>query len=146
MDEYWFRVHALYQPFDPTGSTPLPPAKKFVLFRAYLDFFDYQIALLEMFPRKAGREGRGPRIIPFIPGPADEVNDALCATRQQELDDYLRRLCCLNHTTARYVLEHNLTREFLALKPGDFERDTEPQYDCMVDVGWYEPSEEPVPV
>jgi bud emergence protein 1 len=146
MDEYWFRVHALYQPFDPTGSSTLPPAKDFVLFRAYNDFFDYQIALLEAFPREAGREGRHPRIIPFMPGPADEVNDALSATRQQELDDYLRRLCYLNRTTARYILEHNLTREFLALKPGDVERDTEPQYDRMADVGWYEPSEEPVPV
>ena len=146
MDEYWFRVHALYQPFDPSGSSTLPPAKDFVLFRAYNDFFDYQIALLEMFPREAGREGKHPRIIPFMPGPADEVNDTLSVTRQQELDDYLRRLCYLNRTTARYILEHSLTREFLALKPGDVERDTEPQYDRMADVGWYEPSEEPVPV
>ena len=146
MDEYWFRVHALYQPFDPTGSSTLPPAKDFVLFRAYNDFFDYQIALLETFPREAGREGRHPRIIPFMPGPADEVNNTLSVTRQQELDDYLRRLCYLNRTTARYILEHNLTREFLALKPGDVERDAEPQYDRMADVGWYEPSEEPVPV
>ena len=146
MDEYWFRVHALYQPFDPSGSSTLPPAKDFVLFRAYNDFFDYQIALLDMFPREAGREGKHPRIIPFMPGPAEEVNDALSVTRQQELDDYLRRLCYLNRTTARYILEHNLTREFLALKPGDVERDTEPQYDRMADVGWYEPSEEPVPV
>jgi len=146
MDEYWFRVNALYQPFDPSGSSTLPPAKDFVLLRAYNDFFDYQIALLEMFPREAGREGKHPRIIPFMPGPADEVNDALTATRQQELDDYLRRLCYLNRTTARYILEHSLTREFLALKPGDVERDTEPQYDRMADVGWYEPSEDPVPV
>ncbi len=146
LDEYWFRVHALYQPFDPSGSSTLPPAKDFVLFRAYNDFFDYQIALLETFPREAGREGKHPRIIPFMPGPADEVTDVLSATRQQELDDYLRRLCYLNRTTARYILEHNLTREFLALKPGDVERDTEPQYDRMADVGWYDPSEDPVPV
>ena len=146
MDEYWFRVHALYQPFDPSGSSTLPAAKDLVLFRAYNDFFDYQIALLETFPREAGREGKHPRIIPFMPGPADEVNDVLSATRQQELDDYLRRLCYLNRTTARYVLEHNLTREFLALKPGDVDRDTEPQYDRMADVGWYDPSEDPIPV
>jgi bud emergence protein 1 len=146
MDEYWFRVHALYQPFDPSGSSTLPVAKDFVLFRAYNDFFDYQIALLETFPREAGREGKHPRIIPFMPGPADEVNDALSTTRQQELDDYLRRLCYLNRTTARYILEHNLTREFLTLKPGDVERDAEPQYDRMADVGWYDPSEDPIPV
>jgi bud emergence protein 1 len=146
MDEYWFRVHALYQPVDPSGSTTLPPAKRFVLFRAYNDFFDYQIALLETFPREAGREGRHPRIIPFMPGPADEVNRALSAIRQQELDDYLHRLCYLNRTTARYILEHNVTRKFLALLPGDVERDTKPQYDRMADVGWYDPSEEPVPI
>jgi bud emergence protein 1 len=146
MDEYWFRVHTLYQPFDPTGCSTLPPAKEFVLFRMYDDFFYYQVALLETFPREAGREGRHPRIIPFMPGPADEVNDALSVTRQKGFDDYLHRLCQLNRTTARYILEHNLTREFLALKPADVERDTEPQYNRMADVGWYEPSEEPVPI
>ncbi|KAI9511265.1 hypothetical protein F5148DRAFT_1172243, partial [Russula earlei] len=146
MDEYWFRIHALYQPFDPSGSSTLPPAKDLVLFRAYNDFFDYQITLLDTFPSEAGREDKHPRIIPFMPGPSDEVNDALSSTRQRELDDYLHRLCRLNCTTARYILEHTLTREFLALKPGDVERDTEPQYDLMADVGWYEPSEDPRPV
>jgi len=146
MDEYWFRVHALYQPFDPSGSSTLPPAKDLVLYRAYNDFFDYQTTLLDSFPREAGREDKHPRIIPFMPGPSAEVNDLLSATRQHELDDYLRRLCRLNRTTSRYILEHNLTREFLALKPGDVERDTEPQYDRMADVGWHEPSEDPIPV
>ena len=147
MDEYWFSVHALYQPFGLSqAGSMLPPAKKLVLFRAYNDFFDYQIALLETFPREAGRESGHPRIIPFMPGPADKVNDALSFTRQQELDGHLRRLCYLNRTTARHILEHKITREFLALKPGDVERDGEPQYERMADVGWYKPSEEPVPV
>ncbi|KAI0253055.1 hypothetical protein BJV78DRAFT_1303520 [Lactifluus subvellereus] len=145
-DEYWFRVHALYQPFDPSGSSTLPPARNLVLYRAYNDFFDYQTALLDTFPREAGREGKHPRIVPFMPGPTDDVDDALTATRQEELDDYLHRLCRLNRTTARYILEHHLTREFLALKPGDVERDVEPQYDLMAGVGWYDPSEDPEPV
>ena len=81
-----------------------------------------------------------------MPGPTDEVNRTLAATRQQELGDYLRRLCYLNRTTARYNLDYKVTREFLALLPGDVERDTEPQYDRMADVGWHDPSEEPVPV
>ncbi|KAH9991638.1 hypothetical protein BJV74DRAFT_884803 [Russula compacta] len=146
MDEYWFRIHALYQPFDPSGSSTLPPAKDLILFRAYHDFFDYQTTLLDMFPREAGREGKYPRIIPFMPGPTNEVDDALSAARQLELDDYLRSLCRLNRTTARYILEHNLTREFLALKPGDVDRDTDPQYEGMADVGWYDPPEDPEPV
>ena len=146
MDEYWFRVHALYQPFDPSGSSTLPPAQDLVLFRAYNDFFDYQTALLDSFPREGGREGNHPRVVPFMPGPSDDVDDVLSATRQTELDDYLRRLCQLNRTTARYILEHHLTREFFALKPGDVDKETDPQYDRMADVGWYDPSDAPVPV
>ena len=146
MDEYWFRLHALYQPFDPSGSSTLPPAKDLVLFRAYNDFFDYQTTLLGTFPREAGREGEHPRIIPFMPGPTDDVDDVLSATRRQELDDYLRRLCSLNRTTSRYILQHDLTREFLALKPGDVDRDTEPQYELMAAVGWYDPLDAPEPV
>ncbi|KAI0299740.1 hypothetical protein B0F90DRAFT_1726930 [Multifurca ochricompacta] len=125
MDEYWFHL---------------------VLFRAYNDFFDYQTALLDSFPHEAGRGGKHPRIVPFMPGPTDDVDDILSATRQEELDDYLRHLCRLNRTTARYILEHHLTREFLVLKPGDTEREVEPQYDCMAEVGWYDPSEDPQPV
>ncbi|KAH8977495.1 Phox homologous domain-containing protein, partial [Lactarius hatsudake] len=146
MDEYWFRLHALYQPFDPSGSSTLPPAKDLVLFRAYNDFFDFQIALLDAFPREGGREGKHPRVIPFIPGPSDHVDDSVLATRQTGLDDYLRRLCRLNRTTAHYILEHHLTREFFAPKPGDIENDTDPQYDRMAEVGWYDPLEDPEPV
>ncbi|KAI0260514.1 hypothetical protein BC834DRAFT_831713 [Gloeopeniophorella convolvens] len=145
MDEYWFRIHALYQPFDPSGSSSLPPAKELVLFRAYNDFFDYQTALLDVFPREGGRESKHPRIVPFMPGPATEVDDALSVVRQSELDDYLRRLCRLNRSTARYILEHHLTRVFLALKPGDVEKEAEPQYERMANVGWYEPTEDPEP-
>jgi bud emergence protein 1 len=86
MDEYWFRIHALYQPVNPSGSTMLPPAKHFTLFHMYNDFFNYQIALLDMFPREAGHMGRHPRIIP-------EVDRALSTARQWELDDYLHHLC-----------------------------------------------------
>ncbi|KAH9007335.1 Phox homologous domain-containing protein, partial [Lactarius hatsudake] len=146
IDEYWFRLHALYQPFDPSGPPTLPPAKDLVLFRTYNDFFDFQTALLETFPREGGREGKYPRVIPFIPGPRDHVDDSLSATRQTELDDYLHRLCRLDHTTARHILEHRLTREFFALKPGDIDNDTDPQYDRMAEVGWYDPLEDPEPV
>ena len=148
--EYWFRVHALYQSFDLSrDSYTLPRAKSLVLFRAYNDFFDYQIALLDTFPREAGgRKGRRQRIIPFLPSPAlpPDDNYALSTIRRPELDDYLRCLCSQKRTPARYILEHKLTWEFLALKPGDVDRDKEPQYKRMADMGWYEPSEEPVPV
>jgi bud emergence protein 1 len=147
LDEYWFCVHALYQPFDPSrAGFTLPRAKDIVLYRTCNDFFDYQIALLGAFPREAGSKGGHPRTIPFLPGPADEVNGVLSATRRQVLDYYLRRLCYLNRTTARHILEHKITREFLALKPGDVEREIMAQYERMYGVGGYKPSEKPVPV
>ncbi len=142
--EYWFRVHAFYRPFGPSDSSTLRRAKQLVLSRTYNDFFDFQIALLDTFPREGGRETKHPRIIPFLPRPSDQVDDLLTATT--ELDDYLRRLYRLNRTTARYILEHHLTREFFALKPGDTEVAAEPQYDRMAEVGWYDPSEDPKPV
>ncbi|THH18027.1 hypothetical protein EW146_g2898 [Bondarzewia mesenterica] len=144
MNEYWFRVRALYQPYDPSGSSSLPPARDLVLFRAYNDFFEYQTALLETFPGEAGREKPHPRILPYMPGPTDDVNDQLSATRREELNDYIKSLCRLNRTTARYIIEHHLTRAFLALKPGDVENEVEPQYEQMEALGWYEPEEEPV--
>ncbi len=146
MDEYWFRLHALYQPFDTTSSSTLPPAKELVLFRAYNDFFDFHVALLETFPREGGREGKHPRVVPFMPGPSDHVDDSLSVARRTELDDYLRHLCRLNCTTARYILEHHLTREFFAIKPGDIEKETDPQYDRMAEVDWYDPSDDPEPL
>ena len=142
LEEYWFHVHALYQPFDPSDSSTLPPAKQLVLYRAYNDFFDFQIALLDTFPREGSR-GENPRIIPFLPRPSDQVDDLFTATRQTELDDYLRLLYRLNRTTARYILEHHLTREFFALKPGDTEMDADPQYGRMAEVGWYYPRDDP---
>ncbi|KAI0052600.1 hypothetical protein FA95DRAFT_1483178 [Auriscalpium vulgare] len=146
MDEYWFRIHALYQPYAPPDSSDLPDALELVLFRAYNDFFDYQTTLLDTFPREAGREGGQQRILPFMPGPAAEVDDQLTATRREELGEYLHQLARLNRTTARFIVEHELTRSFLATKPGDVERPAEPQYDKMEEAGWYEPTEEPVPV
>lgn len=143
MDEYWFRVHAQYQPFNPSGSSTLPPARELVLFRAYNDFFDYQTALLDTFPREAGRERPHPRILPYMPGPANDVNDQLSAARREELNEYLHSLSRLNRTTARYIVEHHLTRGFFALKPGDVEKEADPQYDRMAELNWYDPTDEP---
>ncbi|EIN10376.1 hypothetical protein PUNSTDRAFT_142411 [Punctularia strigosozonata HHB-11173 SS5] len=127
MDEYWFRVHAVFQPYDPSGSTNLPPAKQLVLFRAYNDFYDFQVELIQNYPHEAGRNPPHPRILPYMPGPAEHVDDAVTATRQSELDDYLARLCALGASTSRHVLEDVYVRRFLAPKPGDVETDIEPR-------------------
>ena len=127
MDEYWFRVHIIFQPYNPNGGFDLPNAKQHVLYRCYNDFYDFQIELLEKFPREAGREveNPSPRLIPYMPGPVEHVDDGVTLTRKDELDKYLRSLCKLKETTAKYILESIVVRKFLAIKPGDAEMDVE---------------------
>lgn len=129
MNEYWFRVDAIFQPYDPHDPHVLPGAKQLVLFRPYNDFYDFQVNLLETFPEEAGREPGSTRILPFMPGPADKVDGEVTAVRRVELDQYIRKLCALNSVGASYILEHQLIRNFLSLKPGDVENDIEPRYD-----------------
>ena len=127
MEQYWFRIDAIYQPYNLPGQTKLPPSKQLILFRVYNDFYDFQVALLATFPREAGRQPPEPRTLPFMPGPAQYVDDALTATRRSELDDYVHNLCNLGKTGSRYILEHVVVRKFLSLKPGDVENDGEPR-------------------
>ena len=127
MEEYWFRVDATFQPYPAPGQTRLPPSKHLILFRIYNDFYDFQVSLLNTFPREAGRQPPHPRTLPFMPGPAKDVDDALTATRREELDEYVHALCALGRSGGRYILEHTIVRQFLSLKPGDVENETEPR-------------------
>ena len=126
MDEYWFLVHATFQPYASRSSDPLPPAKQLALFRTYNDFYDFQVQLLNIFPDEAGRPNSDMRILPFMPGPADHVDKQVTITRRDELDDYLAQLCQLRFTH-KYILEHAHVRQFVTVKPGDAEQDTEPR-------------------
>lgn len=127
MDEYWFRIDATYQPYNPALPDSVPSGKQLVLFRVYNDFYDFQVNLLDSFPREAGREPPAERVLPYMPGPAQQVDNEITATRQAELDEYLHKLCELNYAGARYILEDDVVRNFLALKPGDVETDIEPR-------------------
>ncbi|CCL99168.1 uncharacterized protein FIBRA_01183 [Fibroporia radiculosa] len=129
-DEYWFRVHALYQPYNPSPSSSLPPAKSLVLFRSYNDFYDFQIALLDAFPTEAGRSDSKARILPYMPGPTEKVSNELMQARCGELDEYIHKLCELQQY-ARYILENRLVRDFVALRPGDAEVEVQP---CTTEV------------
>lgn len=128
LDEYWFRINAIFQPYAPHDSSVLPQAKQLILFRLYSDFYDFQVNLLDTFPREAGKEPPATRILPFMPGPTTSVTDEITAVRQAELDAYLNALCALNRS-APYILEHQLVRDFLSPKPGDVESEIEPRYD-----------------
>jgi bud emergence protein 1 len=61
-----------------------------------------------------------------MPGPVDNVDDEITLTRKDELDKYLRSLCKLKETTAKYILESMVVRQFLAIKPGDAEVEIDP--------------------
>ncbi|KAF5369806.1 hypothetical protein D9758_001358 [Tetrapyrgos nigripes] len=128
MDDYWFRLNAIFQPYSPPGQDGLPHAKHLVLFRVYNDFYDFQVALLKAFPREAGREPPAQRMLPYMPGPAENVNDELTASRREELDTYLHELCELGRSGLKNILEHEVVREFLSLKPGDAANDIPARY------------------
>ncbi|KAL5527521.1 hypothetical protein ACEPAG_6322 [Sanghuangporus baumii] len=133
MDEYWFRIHALFQPDGDPGSDYLPPAKQLVLFRVYNDFYDFQVKLLDTFPVEAGRippgNGREPkRILPFMPGPCQHVDDKVTQLRKDELDQYLSQLCALWEIGGEHILRHRLMLDFFAPRAGDIEEEVDPAY------------------
>lgn len=137
MEEYWFRVHALFQPYEAAGTQSLPPARQLVLFRAYNDFYDFQVDLLNVFPREAGREPPHPRVLPYMPGPAEDVSHKITASRQAELDEYLHKLCDLQQSASRYVLEDQVVRAFVSPKPGDVETATDPRVEEIAALSGY---------
>ena len=68
-DQYWFIVFA-----------KLANGKYRVLYRLYEDFYDFQINFLQEFPNEAGKGDRE-RILPYMPGPLDIVNDDITGKR-----------------------------------------------------------------
>lgn len=124
MELYWFRIDATFQPYNTTNSNSVPSLKQHILFRNYDDFYDFQVNLFNTFPREAGQLP-AQRVLPYMPGPAQRLDDDVTPSRREDLDEYLHKLCELNHTRAKYILEHDVDREFLALKPGDVETEVD---------------------
>jgi bud emergence protein 1 len=137
-DEYWFRIDATYQPYPRMGETALRSAFHLVLFRVYNDFYDFQVTLLNSFPLEAGRQTGHERILPYMPGPVDNVTQDITATRRTELDEYAHKLCELSKIGARYVLEHQIVREFLSQKPGDVRSSIDPRIEEMEAIFGYD--------
>lgn len=88
------------------------------LSRFYQNFYDFQIALLQQFPKEADY-GSGTRVLPFMPGPVSYVTDAISNGRRESLDDYVKKLLAL----PAYISKCNLVRELFAPREGDFELD-----------------------
>ncbi|KAI8645180.1 hypothetical protein BD408DRAFT_362158 [Parasitella parasitica] len=111
-DQYWFVVYARVN-----------QSCHRILYRLYEDFYDFQINLLQKYPVEAGTADRE-RILPFMPGPLDFVNDEITAERQVDLDQYCRDLLNL----PRYVSESEIVqKQLFGLHDGDIELDYDPR-------------------
>ncbi|KAK9768496.1 bud emergence protein 1 [Basidiobolus ranarum] len=88
-----------------------------VLYKLYEDFYDFHISLLKNYPREAGSAGQY-RIIPYMPGPVNFVDEAITIRRCHELNIYVKQLFGL----PKYIQESNVLREFFGLEePGEDE-------------------------
>ena len=86
--------------------------------RYYQNFYDFQIALLQEFPKEAATDG-GTRILPFMPGPVTYVTDAISNGRRESLNEYVKKLIAL----PPYISQCHLVRQLFAPREGDFELD-----------------------
>lgn len=110
-DQYWFIVFA-----------QLSNGKHRVLYRLYEDFYDFQINFLQEFPAEAGKKDRE-RILPYMPGPLDLVNDDITADRARDLSKYCDDLLKL----PRYLSESTWVQDQLfGIHEGDIETDIDP--------------------
>ncbi|KAG8790480.1 bud emergence protein 1 [Serendipita sp. 398] len=111
-NDWVFRINATFKPDAPPTKNPFDPtphmSRELTLFRVYDDFYVFQIHLLRTFPIEAGRdpdhpddpppedeEGPGTRILPYMPGPQDDVDETVTDTRRHDLDIYLKELVAL---------------------------------------------------
>ncbi|KAG1149409.1 hypothetical protein G6F37_003174 [Rhizopus arrhizus] len=110
-DQYWFIVFA-----------QLKNGKHRVLYRLYDDFYDFQINFLQEFPEEAGKKEKK-RILPYMPGPLDTVNDEITEERAKDLSRYCADLLKL----PKYLSESMWVQEQLfGIHEGDVETDTDP--------------------
>lgn len=131
--EYWFRINARYGPYPPHERAPAPPPRELVLYRVYDDFYDFQITLLDALPVEAGRQtpngtpipppepNQAPpdRLLPYMPGPLNYVDDSITTIRCKELDEYVANLCELGSRGGAHVLSHPLVQRFFSPRAGD---------------------------
>lgn len=96
----------------------LEDGRHWELSRFYQNFYDFQIALLQEFPKEADSNG-GTRILPYMPGPVTYVTDAISNGRRESLNDYVKKLLSL----PPYISKCQLVRELFAPREGDFELD-----------------------
>lgn len=138
--EWLFRINATFRPDPPAKTNPFDPSpamsRELTLFRVYDDFYVFQLELLRTFPVEAGRdpnrpdeprdedeEGPSTRILPYMPGPIDDVDQTVTDSRRHDLDVYLKELVALREVGAEAILRCELVRKFFAAREGDIENE-----------------------
>ncbi|KAI9485229.1 MAG: hypothetical protein EXX96DRAFT_2016 [Benjaminiella poitrasii] len=120
-DQYWFIVFV-----------KLTNGKYRVLYRLYEDFYDFQINFLQEFPSEAGKLDQ-PRILPYMPGPLDTVNDDITADRARDLSKYCEDLLRL----PRYLSESTwIQNQLFGIHEGDIETDIDPGIGRSISSGY----------
>lgn len=90
------------------------------LSRIYQKFYDFQIALLQQFPKEAQiPPGGGKRLLPYMPGPVTYVTDAISNGRRESLNAYVKELLAL----PPYISRCELVRDLFAPREDDYELD-----------------------
>ncbi|KAG1443206.1 hypothetical protein G6F56_010760 [Rhizopus delemar] len=110
-DQYWFIVFAR-----------LMNGKHRILYRLYEDFYDFHVNFLQEFPLEAGKKDQK-RILPFMPGPVDNVDNEITEERSKSLSTYCSELLRL----PSYLSESIWVQEQLfGIHEGDVETETDP--------------------
>ncbi|MCJ1354441.1 MAG: bud emergence protein 1 [Icmadophila ericetorum] len=111
-DKYWYIIECVME-----------DGRHWELARYYENFYDFQIDLLQNFPKEAGQSVNGqpaePRLLPYMPGPVTYVTDAISNGRRESLNQYVRELLAL----PPYISKCYLVRQLFAPREGDFELD-----------------------
>ncbi|KAL9103160.1 MAG: hypothetical protein Q9163_001765 [Psora crenata] len=107
-DKYWYIIEC-----------QMEDGRWWELSRSYQKFYDFQIALLQQFPKEAQTPPGGKRLLPFMPGPVTYVTDAISNGRRESLNTYVHELLAL----PPYISRCDLVRELFAPGDGDYELD-----------------------
>ncbi|KAG8531549.1 uncharacterized protein KY384_003179 [Bacidia gigantensis] len=107
-DKYWYIIEC-----------QMEDGRWWELSRTYQKFYDFQIALLQQFPKEAQTPPGGKRVLPFMPGPVTYVTDAISNGRRESLNTYVKELLAL----APYISRCDLVRELFNPGDGDYELD-----------------------
>ncbi|KAL9635261.1 MAG: hypothetical protein Q9164_003573 [Protoblastenia rupestris] len=107
-DKYWYIIEC-----------QMEDGRWWELSRTYQKFYDFQIALLQQFPKEAQTPPGGKRLLPFMPGPVTYVTDAISNGRRESLHTYVHQLLGL----PPYISRCELVRDLFAPRDGDYELD-----------------------